>query len=216
MRSTPFLYLPLILFLALPGCQKAYYGTMEKLGFQKREILVSRVKKASTAQEEAGEQFRSALDRFRSVIEVEGGDLEAKYETLRESFERSESRAQTVRERIDAVEDVSGALFDEWEDELEKYSSKKLQAESRRKLEETRRLYKDLIGSMRTAEKRMDPVLDAFRDQVLFLKHNLNARAVAALRPEFGRIKTDVDRLVQDMEAAIREAETFIRRLENP
>jgi hypothetical protein len=189
---------------------------MEKFGFQKREILAGRVEKARNAQKEAGEEFRSALDRFRAVVAVEGGDLERKYETLRATFERSEARAAEVRDRIDAVEDVAGALFDEWEDELGQYRDERLRAGSRRKLNETRGLYRDLIRTMRQAEQRMEPVLAAFRDQVLFLKHNLNARAVASLRPELGRIEADVERLVRDMEASIREADAFIRRLETP
>jgi len=200
--------------LLLSGCQSAYYGAMEKLGFQKREILTGRVEKARDAQQEAGEQFRSALDRFREVVNVEGGELEEKYETLRATFERSEARADEVRKRIDAVEKVADALFEEWEEELGQYRDRSLRAESRRTLDETRRLYRELIRTMRQAEGRMDPVLAAFRDQVLFLKHNLNARAVASLRPELGRIEADVERLVREMEAAIREADAFIRRLE--
>ena len=215
MSRTRHLLVLLLLLLLLPGCQRAYYGTMEKLGYQKRDILVGRVEKARDAQEAAGEEFRSALDRFREVVSVEGGDLEAKYETLRKAFDRSEARADAVSQRIRGVEDVSEALFDEWERELGQYSSASLRAASRQKLAETRRLYKELIQTMRRAEKQMDPVLDAFQDQVLFLKHNLNARAVASLRPELGRIEADVERLIREMEASIREADAFIRRLEN-
>ena len=200
--------------LLLFACQSAYYGAMEKLGFQKREILTSRVEKARDAQQAAGEQFRSALDRFRAVVNVEGGDLEEKYETLRATLERSQARAAEVHNRIHAVEDVAGALFDEWEEELGQYHDRRLQAESRRTLDETRRRYRDLIRTMHQAESRMEPVLAAFQDQVLFLKHNLNARAIASLRPELGRIEADVERLVREMQAAIREADAFIRRLE--
>jgi len=41
----------------------------------------------------------------------------------------------------------------------------------------------------------MDPVLEAFEDQVLFLKHNLNAQAIGALENELGQIRQDVDSL---------------------
>lgn len=200
--------------LLLTACQRTYYGAMEKIGFQKREILTSRVERARDAQQEAGEQFRSALDRFREVVNVEGGELEEKYETLSATFERSEARAEEVSKRIDAGEEVAGALFEEWEAELKQYRDKRLQVESRRTLAETRRLYRDLMRTMRQVESRMDPVLAAFNDQVLFLKHNLNARAVASLRPALGRIEADVERLIREMEAAIREANVFIRRLE--
>jgi len=48
------------------------------------------------------------------------------------------------------------------------------------------------------------------RDQVLFLKHNLNAKAIASLQEEFGSIKADIAVLISDMEASISEADEFI------
>jgi hypothetical protein len=62
----------------------------------------------------------------------------------------------------------------------------------------------------------MQPVLNTFQDQVLFLKHNLNARAVASLREEFGAIENDIVALIKDMEASIAKADEFIEDLAEP
>ena len=167
--------------LLLPGCETAYYGTMEKLGYHKRDLMVTRVESARDAQEDAKEQFESALEKFSSVLQFDGGDLEDKYDQLKAAYDRSSARAQTVRDRIDSVEDVASDLFAEWEAELKEYSSDGLRRSSARKLNQTRRQYSQLIGAMKRAESKMDPVLTAFRDQVLFLKHNLNASAIASL-----------------------------------
>ena len=71
-----------------------------------------------------------------------------------------------------------------------------------------------LLASMKTARQRIDPVLAVFEDHVLFLKHNLNARAVAALKGEVGGLESKVDRLIRDMEAAIAEADRFISTMQ--
>ena len=163
------------------GCQTAYYEAAERFGVFKRDILVSRVETALESQEEAKETFVDALTRFSSVVDVPIGELDSAYRDLADVLETSEERATNVRRRIEAVEDVSRALFDEWESELAAYSSESLRRSSERTLATTRRRYADLIDAMHRAEARIDPVLDAFRDQVLFLKHNLNARAIAAL-----------------------------------
>ncbi|GAB4345819.1 MAG: DUF2959 domain-containing protein [Gammaproteobacteria bacterium] len=194
----------------LAGCQTAYYATMEKFGVHKRDILVERVSDARDAQEEAKEQFRSALERFSAVLGFQGGDLKEKYEQLNEEFERSEARAEEVRERIAAVEEVSEALFEEWEEELEQYSNASLRLSSQRQLTQTKRQYAQLIKAMRRAEAKITPVLDAFRDQVLFLKHNLNARAIASLKGELAGVESNVASLIRDMERSIREANRFI------
>jgi hypothetical protein len=197
----------------LGGCQRVYYATMEKLGYHKRDLLVDRVQEARNAQEDAKEQFQSALDRFRQVTHFEGGALEDKYNELNAELERSEASAEGVRQRIDAVEDVSEDLFREWEGELDQYTNEKLRRASARQLEATRERYAPLIRSMRRAEAKIDPVLSAFRDQVLFLKHNLNAQAVASLQGELTSIETDINALIKEMESAIAEADAFIKAI---
>lgn len=205
----------LILLLAsawLTACSSMYYGAMEKLGFEKRDILVDRVEDARDSQNEAQETFRSSLERFQSVVDTPDTPLKEKYDEVRDAYEDSEASAEEVRERIDEVEDVAEALFDEWEDELDLYESQSLRRSSEQKLRDTRRHYDQLIGRMHDAEQRMDPVLQAFEDQMLFLKHNLNAQAIASLESELGRIRQDVDVLIREMEDSIAESEAFIQR----
>lgn len=192
------------------GCETAYYGTMEKLGYHKRDLMVNRVESARDAQEDAKEQFESALEKFSSVLQFDGGDLEDKYDQLKTAYDRSSARAQAVRDRIDSVEDVASDLFDEWETELSEYSSDSLRRSSAQKLKQTRRQYSQLIGAMKRAEGKMDPVLTAFNDQVLFLKHNLNARAIASLQAELISVESEVNALIKDMNASIKEADAFI------
>ena len=202
----------LVVFLAV-GCQKAYYGTMEKFGVHKRDIMVDRVEEARDSQEEAKEQFQSALDQFTTVLNFKGGKLEDKYKTLQAEYDKSEAKADDVKKRIDAVEDVSEALFDEWDDELDQYSNASLRRDSERKMVQTRRQYDQLIKSMRKAEAKIDPVLRAFRDQVLYLKHNLNAQAIASLQSELVGVESDIADLIQEMEKSIGEANSFIKTM---
>lgn len=202
--------LPLIM---LVGCSSTYYGAMEKLGIHKRDILVDRVEEARDSQMETKEQFSSALEQFKSVLAFEGGELEKKYDELKSILEESEDRAEEVRDRISAVENVAEALFDEWEEELSQYSSASMRRSSENQLKQTRNQYYKLIGAMKRAEAKIDPVLNPLRDQVLFLKHNLNARAISSLQAELGNIETDVSRLIREMELSIKEADQFIGTL---
>src|SRR5690554_6710018 len=145
--------------LVLTGCSTVYYNTMEKLGFEKRDILVDRVGEARDAQSDAQETFRSSLARFQSVVDTPDTELKTKYEEVRDAYEDSEDAAEEVRDRIDAVEDVSQALFAEWEAELDQYESASLRRSSEQQLRETRSQYDQLIRRMHQAEARMEPVL---------------------------------------------------------
>jgi len=207
--------LPVALVLLLAGCSSAYYGAMEKVGIAKRQILADRVEKTREAQQDAKEQFADALQRFLAVTKADGGDLQKKYDAMNSEFQRSEGRAKEVRERIAAVEDVADALFREWKAELAQYSNASLRSDSQRQLDLTRRRYDSLVSLMKRAADRMDPVLATFRDQVLYLKHNLNARAIASLGGTQRTLEADIARLISDMEASIREAENFIKDLKS-
>lgn len=205
----------LVLCLLGVGCQSAYFAAMEKVGYHKRDILISRVEDAREAQQDTKEQFQSALEAFSALTGFDGEDLEDKYNDLSLVLEHSETKASEVHERINAVEDVAEALFDEWQDELDQYSSASLRRSSEKQLYDTQRRCERLVTSMRRAEKKIEPVLTPLRDQVLYLKHNLNARAVAALRNELAEVQGDVARLVKELEKAVDEADRFISDLES-
>jgi hypothetical protein len=199
--------------IACASCASTTIALKEKLGYAKREQLVGRVKDARDEQTETKKQFESALAQFMAVTGAPGGDLEAKFNKLKAEYEASESQAQDVRGRIKDVENVADALFKEWEEELSQYSSDALRASSRRQLDDTKSQYQKLLAAMKAAESKMAPVLLAFKDQVLFLKHNLNARAIASLQSNVNQIQGDVTRLVAEMEASINEANQFIEQM---
>ena len=201
----------------MAGCAAHRIAIAEKFGYAKREQLVDRVQDARDGQVAAKEQFQSALKQFLAVTNVSGTelqDLETKYDKLQSEYDHCESRAEEVRDRIARVQQVAEALFNEWREELKQYTNENLRRSSSRQLEDTRRKYDRLIDVMKVAESRMTPVLSAFKDQVLYLKHNLNARAISSLQQNADQIQSDVTRLVRQMESSIKEANTFIEQMQ--
>lgn len=178
-----------------------------------RDILVSRVEAASEAQQETAEEFKSALEQFKSVTNFSGGDLEKKFNTLSSAFKQSEDAAKEVSSRVDRVVDATNRLLDEWRNELNQYHDQTIKRRAETQFDNTREQAEKLIAAMRKAESKTEPVLGAFRDQVLFLKHNLNMQAISSLQQESATIEQDVSLLIKDMEASIAEAEAFVKQL---
>ena len=210
--NTRWPFLALVL-LGLAGCSSMEYAVKEKFGIHKRDILVARVGDAREAQGEARQQFMSALDQFIALTGTGGGPLQEKYDKLSSAYERSATRAQNVRTRIGEVENVASALFAEWRGELKQYADPGLRSLSEQQLADTERRYQMLIGVMKRAAERMDPVLAKFKDQVLFLKHNLNAQVVARLGSTNALLQNDISQLIAEMERSIQEADAFIREM---
>jgi len=203
---------PLLAF-ALAGCTSAYYGAMEQVGVHKRDILRDRVEAGREDQREAQEQFASTYEEFKALTGYDGGDLETVYRKLDADYEECRDRAADVHDRIESIETVGEDLFDEWEAEIDQISNAGLRRDSEAKLRRTRTQLAELVAAMRRSEAKMEPVLVAFRDQTLYLKHNLNARAIASLEGTVVEIEDEVAALIAQMEESIRESERFLASL---
>ena len=200
--------------LAAAGCSTAYYAAWEKLGYAKRDILKERVVEARDEQQAAGEQFKDALTKLKEVYTFQGGDLEKAYRELQGEYDDARSRAEAVSKRIRSMETVANDLFVEWEKEIGEISNPSMAASSRQKLGETRTRFETMRLALVKAETSMAPVLKQFQDYTLFLKHNLNAQAIASLKGEAVNIEKDLGKLLADMNASIARADAFVKTLE--
>jgi Protein of unknown function (DUF2959) len=192
-----------------------YYTAKESIGEHKRDIVVYQVEQACTSLQETRNEFEDALGKFRSLVNVNESALEHKYNLLNRQYQFCRSKSDSVTDRIRAIEEVSHALFTEWENELNEYTDRNLRNNSKLQLKTAKQNYQRLIKTMRLAEVRIQPVLLAFKDQVLYLKHNLNARAISALQHEFIEIGIDISQLIHAMELTIVEASQFVSVLSN-
>src|SRR5262249_13298287 len=151
-----------------------YYDMWEKAGYPKRERLVDNVKAAQTQQKDAKQQFANALEQFKSVVNYQGGDLEAVYNKLSKENDRCKSQADAVKSKITTVKHVAEALFDEWKGEVQQMKDDPtLKQQNQQLLDKTKANYGEMISRMDSAAAAMDPVLTKFNNRVLFIKGNL-------------------------------------------
>ncbi len=203
----------LFIALALTGCTSLYYDAMEKIGKEKRDILLQRIVAGKKDQEEAKKQIKTTLEAFRDLTGFDGGNLEKTYKKLNGEFEDAEKRANDVSDRIKSIDQVSKDLFREWTQELSNIKDMALHARSEQLLTATRTRQQQYLRRMRQTESKMVPVIQGFRDQVLFLKHNLNAKAIGSLKTTAAKMDGDVSVLIADLEGSIVEADKFIKTL---
>ncbi|MEN8198502.1 MAG: DUF2959 domain-containing protein [Thermodesulfobacteriota bacterium] len=203
----------LLFLVLLSACASTYYGAMEKVGVHKRDILVDRVEEGRDSQADAQKQFQSALEQFDSIVKLEETDLKKAYDKLNREYEDSKGAAAEVSDRIHKIESVGDALFKEWKAELKEYENKELRRASEVQMQATKKRYHEMLASMKRAEESMEPVLRIFHDNVLFLKHNLNAQAIGSLQSEFATLEGHIGDLIQSMNVAIASSNAFIADL---
>ena len=207
-----------LLVLSLSACgtaQKVQYSAMEKVGIHKRDILVDRIEKTSEVQEQTKEQFKSAYQELTSLVKTDDRGLEDKYKKLAKAVETSESRADELEKRIASVDKVAKDLFIEWQQELDQYQNPKLRAASEKNMRTTEQRYATIYQQMQASHARVQPVLEVLQDNTLYLKHNLNARAISGISSEVLSVEAEVAALIQQMEMSISESKKFTDAMGN-
>ena len=192
---------------------KVKYSAWETVGVEKRDLFKSQLRDVKDDQEDTQESFKDALTKLKEVYAFDGGNLEREYNKLNSSYENALSDSDSVKKSIDKLNKIATDLFDEWREEIKSISTASYREKSREQLNETKSKYSQLHKNLVASEKKIGPVLDKLKDQVLYLKHNLNAQAISGLKAEGVRIESDIQKLMKDMEASSKEADEFIKTL---
>lgn len=191
----------------------AKYSAYEAVGFEKRDLFKREVSNVKEDQEDTGEAFKDALTRLKEIYNVDGGDLEKQHSKLKDSLDDAKEEAAELSARIRKVDEVANDLFAEWSEEISEIKTSDLRSKSTKQLTQTKRRYRELEQQLNRSEKKMAPVLAKLNDQVLFLKHNLNAKAIGGLKEEQGKIQADIKSLINEVNESTRQAEAFIETL---
>jgi hypothetical protein len=199
--------------LLVAGCTSAYYKTMQTLGKEKRDILVQRIKDAKKDQDQTKQQLHTTMESFQALTGFQGGSLEKSYKRLNSDYESANSQAGKLHDKIQSIDQVSNDLFKEWQGEIAAMGNAKLKAQDTVMLRNAKSRQATYMRAMRRTEDQIAPVLKAFRDQVLFLKHNLNSRAIGSLKGTTAGLQGDVADLIQSIDASSQEADKLIASL---
>ncbi|MCH2207858.1 MAG: DUF2959 domain-containing protein [Lentisphaerales bacterium] len=197
--------------LFLTSCSQVYYSTWEMLGKEKRHLLIGHVEDFSEEQAETAEVFESVVERIQSEYSLDGGELETTYKKIKADYDECEGRHKDLLARIDKVDSIAEDLFEEWVSEISEISNAKLRQQSQSSQKESHTKFQRLSQAMHKSATKIPPILTKLKDNMLFLKHNLNAKAVGSLGKEMASIQEDIQILIKDMKASISEAEAFIK-----
>ncbi|MFA5583395.1 MAG: DUF2959 family protein [Bacteriovoracaceae bacterium] len=195
------------------GFKDAKYSAYEMIGYEKRDLFRKEVKSVKNNQEDSQEAFEDALEKLQHFYAYDGGKLEREYNKLKKAYENSLEESHDLSQSIQNLDNVAKDLFTEWKKEIKEITNSDLRKKSSKKLRETQVKYGDLYKALKNSEKRISPLLVKINDQVLYLKHNLNAGAIEGLKTEGDRIQKDIESLINEMKEANKKADEFIKTL---
>ncbi len=204
-----FSILTVSLLLGASGCEARSYRIWEFLGWEKREILSSEVEEVGENQKEIKEDFQSIYERIKSEYDYERDEIDDLYDQLKSDYEQAKAKADRIKDSSKKIRQIAKALFEEWEQEAMAISNKNYRKDSLNKLRQAQARFKHLSASLHRSESQLDRVLVQLNDQVLYLKHNLNAKSLALFESEIKLVKNEIDELIKAIEKTIKYSQNF-------
>ncbi len=197
--------------LGAMGCNNSLgYNLQEAMGTPKRQVMVSRVQDTRDSMKDTKKAFASALQQFGSVYKEGGSKLENKYVILKKEYENCNSKASELRRQIANVKSIGQVLFAEWQKELDQFTNEQMRKLSETKMQQTREKYVAMTTGMDRVSARMTPALNSMNDQLLNIKHSLNALITVSLEEELIQLRTHTDSLMAEIDSAVEHCNTFI------
>lgn len=197
----------------MTSCSSLYYGFWETFGQDKRDLLKSEIENSNEDQKDIKEEFSSTLERIKKEYNFDGGELERTYDYLSTRYEDAKKRQQKLQNRIDKIEEIGADLFKEWKKEALEIKNSKYRRSSLAKLSRTKTQFAKLRANLGKTERRLEAVMSKFKDQVLFLKHNLNAKALGSLKVEFKEIEKGINQLIENINSSRSTNNVFIEKM---
>lgn len=215
--TTKKIFIKSILLLSLlltSSCSTVYYNFWETLGKEKRDLLKSKLNDVNNAQEDVEEQYVDNLERIRKEYNFNEGELEKTYDKITDDYEDTNEKQKELSERINKANNIATDLFEEWKNEAYQLQNKNYKRKSLQKLAITKKKYSRTYTTIKKIEKDLNKILRKFKDQVIFIKHNLNAKVIGNLKSEFNDIKIDIKKQIKNIKRSKNQTELFIKELD--
>lgn len=192
----------------LTGCSG---GAYKSSGQYKRDILLERVGKTSKCHEEAKKQFEGVLANYSKLVDASDTDqdLRVEYNNLAKSIKKASSVVKDLARKIKNIEKIGKPMFRDWEDELDEYGNETIRRSSEVNLDATRSEYLKVVHTIKDTKVKVEKVLKALNDQMLFLNQNLSLRTLESFKKEVTSLKEEVGELITQLDLAIDETQKF-------
>lgn len=194
--------------LALCGC--GIFGD-SRPGLAKVDDLVDRIERVHVESELAKEAAKSAVRRLRTLASPGfAGDPVETHQELSLAVDTSESQAARLTESVESMEAAAEPVFDQWRADLDAIVSARVRTRSEQRLRDTRNRYAAIVAAVKPAMEEYEALNRNLRDLTLFLGHDFNASAIAAVDEDVQALEQQVLALDGQLEECLAAAQTYL------
>jgi uncharacterized protein YhaN len=170
-------------------------GFAQDEGVKQVEQLIKKANAAVESINGAKLQLQKTMEAYNAVLAPDVKDRRDAYKKLQKEMATSEKKRAEVSMRNSEMNAEADKLFKSWEGSTAAIQNPELRQRSGQRLARTKERYGEIRATGQSASSLYMPFMKALQDQVTYLGHDLNAGAVASLKPEADKLNAQATEL---------------------
>jgi hypothetical protein len=188
-------------------------GAQSDEGVKQVERLVKASGNTVKAIGETKVQLMQTMDVYNALMADDAKDRKKLYKSLQKEMDNTEKRRLKIAEEAAKMNAEADALFAQWGESAAAIENPDLRKRSEERLEATKASYAEIEAVGQKAADLYPPFMKDLQDQITYLGHDLNAAAVASLKPEAGKLNEKAKTLTRSLDDTIATANQKIGAL---
>lgn len=206
----------LVLSLALAasaGCASSKPGN----SLVQVDQLVTSIEKVHTSSEMAQTRVIESLDSLRSLVALDfGDDVVGAYAKTEIALSESTKQLAAFDDDVKQMKEMAEPVFKKWASDLDSFTNLEMRLKSQNRLAQTRSRYDAIVMTVEPTQAAFATLHQQISDCALFLKHDLNAAACAALRPDVEALSMATEHLDEQLARCQSAAKDYVEAVALP
>ena len=139
---------------------------------------------------ESRAQLQKTVATYNSITEMTAKDLKGAYKDLNSNVADSEKKVTDGRPKVDEMNTAAEGYFAAWKESAAAISDPDLRKKSEERLADAKARFNSIAVAGKDARQSFDALMTDVKDQSTFLGHDLNASAIATLKPNAAKFNT--------------------------
>jgi hypothetical protein len=133
---------------------------------------------------ESRAQLQKTVATYNSITEMTAKDLKSAYKDLGKDVADSEKKVADGRPKVDEMNTAAEGYFGAWKASTAAISDPDLRKRSEERIVDAQARFDKIALAGKDARQGFDTLMTDVKDQSTFLGHDLNASAIASLKPD--------------------------------
>jgi len=162
---------------------------------------------------ESRAQLQKTVTTYNSITEMTAKDIKGAYKDLNENVADSEKKVVDGRPKLDEMNTAAEGYFAAWKESAAAISDADLRKRSEERLADAQARFKNIAAAGKDARQSFDTLMTDVKDQSTYLGHDLNAGAIASLKPNAAKFNTRANTVFGKVDGVTKLFDEYITSL---